>query len=766
MRAPRRRPILRLLVLGAGLAGALACQDTGCDCAAPLEAPMPESQKVYDAVQMRLTPSAFEFVQGRLPEILDRFLEDGLTFVVPRTDMRECMPLIGWPCFNLRICENGCALTAEIVSVSLNRIAPDTLALDARVNLDGTITIRGSLDCDVPIHIRNKPLSANVVLVVDGRDRLLYFDLRDLNIQLRNSDYSLECPWWYDWLMEVLKSTITGAMNSTLQDQLDDTLKDALDGMRCLGCDYYTGGCPAGSACDGDGEYCQDARGCRIQPLGLVGRMDLGELLAEVSPGLRASLDVFLAAGQWESAAVDPLVRNDGLELRMVGGADARRDACVPPPHPGEIPLPSPPPRLGFSDLVPGTAIPYMAGIGVSDRFLDWFLYHAYLSGLLCLNLGSDTVEMLSSGTFSLLMGSLGTLTHGRNTPVKLRLRPERVPHVEIGAGTFTTAPDGQRVIDQPLLHVYLPSLSLDLFVRIDERFERVVTLTQDIHVSLALDFTPQNEIVPLLDSRSIEISDMRASNHELLAEDPAALAQLLPTLLDMALPMLTDQLGAIALPPIEGFELSVAALQGEYPRPGSQGVYEFLGLYANLRLAPLQPTPRRTSARLLALELPPVERMSIRAPGGPLAPALELEVRADGEAPAEYSWRVDGGAWSLFQPGPRLRLSSPRLLLTGPHVVEVRARTPGDYTSLDPIPARVRVEIEAPVATPAAARERPELLPGPAPGPLPASEPQAHALLPSPSEEPHLGCSSPGAHAGGLVLLPLLGLFALRRRR
>ncbi len=774
----RHRLVGRLVLAGLAVSLALGCGDAGCSCVTPLAGPMAEEQKVYDAVQLRLAPTAFQFIQGNLDEIIAQFMEGGLAFEVPYVDAtQEFDAGLFTVTIVMHICEIPCPLDIEIVSVNLARIAPNVLALDARINLSGTITIRGDIDCDVPIDIRNKPVSANVVLDVDGRDHLLTFDLQDLQVEIEGDDFDLDCEWgWFDFLMDPitnwLVNLITPLLDSTLQNQLDGAVADALDGARCLNCDFYTQGCPAGSACDGDGAYCEDGQGCRAKPMGMVGELALGELLASVSPGMQASLDVFLAVGQWESTVNDPPIRNDGLELRMIGGAAAERDLCVPAPPAGEIPSAAPPPRLGFTDVVPGTAVPYMAGIGVSDRFLDWFLYQGYLGGLFCLSLGSDTTDMLSSGTFSLLMGSLATLTGGENTPVMLRMRPEHVPNIEIGAGTFTTDAQGNRVIEDPLLHVFLPGLALDFYVMIDERFVRVVTLTQDITLRLALDFTAQNELVPLFGPDSITIDNVRATNYWLLAEEPASLEQLVPTLIDMALPLLTGALEPIALPPIQGFALSIAAVQGDYDRPGTP-YHEYLGLYANLSLAPIQPTPRRTRATLVELVTPPAALMAIGAPGGPRAPRATLELGADGEAPAEFSWRLDGGGWSLFQPGPRLEVTSPRLLLAGRHLLEVRARTPGDYTSLDPTPARIALEVSA------LAPRDPGTLPAPERSASASARAAALALevvartapLSSPEAaaepRPDAGCASsagPGGQAGLLAGL-LIALAMLRRR-
>ncbi len=762
----------RLLLGGAILLFGLACGESSCDCVAPLEGPVAEDAKLYDAVQARLTPAAFDFVEDNLTDIIDTFLEEGLNFEVPYVDAtQEFDAGLFTITIVMHICETPCPLAAEIVSASMSRVPPDTLGLDASLNLNGTLVITGDLDCEVPLHVQNKPVHADLKLLIDGRDHLLTFDVQNIDVELTSDDYDLDCEWgWFDFLMDPIVSWLTGLITPLLNDQLmgelDGTIADALAEFTCLPCDFYSGGCPAGSDCNGDG-YCERDGQCLVSPLGVVGRLDLGELLADVSPGLSAELDLFVAAGQWESAAVDPLVLDDGLEARLIGGAATERHACVPAPDPAQVPDNAPPPRLPFSDVVPGTADGYMTGIGVSDAFLDWFMYKAFLSGLLCLTIDTATTDgMLSSGTLAALLGSLNRLTGGQNTPVRLELVPGGVPQAEIGAGTFTTDADGNRILDEPLLHLLLPEVGLDFYVLVDERWVRVVTLTQDIRLMLGLDFTPDNTVVPLFDEDSIEIENVQATNYELLAEDPAALEGLIPTLVGMALPMLTDSLAPIEIPPIEGFALEVTAVQGDMPRPNTD-FFEYMGIYAKLRLAtaPLPP-PRRTRAELLAVRTPVRSLMSLWAPGGAQYPEVEARVTTAGGAPAEYSWSLDGGPWSVYQTGPRLVVHDPRLALTGEHELAVRARTPGDYLTLDPDPARIRFTI-APeddgvryVPPPGlAARARlVELGLAPQTQPLQAG---------GEAEEPaRVGCASaPAGTAAPLCLL--LGLFwALRRRR
>lgn len=693
-----RRLLIRLALLQGALLGALACGGTQCDCVTPLPEPIAEDAKLYDAVQARLTSQAFAFIEENIPTLIEMFLgEGGLEFDVEHIREEFCAPPFDWPCFVLHICEDGCTITIEIVDASLSRVEPNVLGLDAHLDINGTITISGDLDCDVPIHVQNKPVHADVLLQIDPDDHLMFVQVGGVDVSLSNSDYSLECSWWYDWLMEILKGVITDQINNAVGDQLDGAMDDALRDLVCLPCDFYSLGCPAGSSCDGG--YCvADADGqCLTNVLGMAGTLDLGELLADVSPGLQAEMDILVAAGQWSDPSVDPLVLDNGVELRMIGGADTTRHACVPEPDPAEVPSNASPPRMPFNDVVPGTGEPYMTGIAISDAFLDWFMYKSYLTGMLCLSLGTETTDMLSSSTIALLgMGSLNDLTGGRNVPVRLELHPQHVPFMEIGAGILSTDDQGETVIEEPLLYIFMPGMALDFYVLLDEHWTRIVTITLDMSMEAALDLTPDNHLIVLFGEESIHLDNVVVSNHELLAEDPATLADLLPTLVGMALPMLTDALEPIEIPPVEGFVLDIQSIQGDMARTGTD-FYEYLGMYANLEFAPPPPQGRATTARLLEVRVPDLELMSLGRPGGPMYPEVLIEAGTAAGVPAEFSYRVDGGFWRPFTASRLLRVHDPRLLLMGRHRVEVRARTPGAYRTLDTSPAAVEFEIRPP---------------------------------------------------------------------
>jgi MYXO-CTERM domain-containing protein len=224
---------------------------------------------------------------------------------------------------------------------------------------------------------------------------------------------------------------------------------------------------------------------------------------------------------------------------------------------------------------------------------------------------------------------------------------------------------------------------------------------------------------------------------------------------------MLTDALAPIEIPPIEGFVLNIVAIQGDMPRAGTD-YYEFMAIYANLEMAPPPPPrTRSTRARILQVKAPSLELMSITRAGGPVYPEVIFEADTDSGEPAEYSWRLDKGLWRPFSPGPKLLVRSPVLALIGTHTLEVRARTPGDYRSLDPTPEVINFEVKPTqleldnLRLSARPQTRVETS-----GPKVA--PMQQALTDDETQTDSCACGTTAP--GGLVLL--LGLFFLRRKR
>ncbi len=640
--------MLSLLLFGA------ACTGSSCGgCTTPLAEPFPEAPRVYDGVQIRISQSGFSFVEQNLPEILDSMLTDGLNFEIPSSTTT----ILGT---DIDLCRSPCPVSAEILESRITLISPDKISLNGTIDLDSTITVDSILGhCEFPLQLRQKPLSAQAQLLVDSSTYLLYYDVGDLEVTIGDDDYDIQCPAVYDWLLELLKSYITNVLNSQLQQQMDSTIDDLIAAQTCLPCDYYSNGCPSGSSCDQDG-FCQASSHCVIKPQGLAGTVELGAMVASVDPANDATVHLLIAGGQAQQANQRPFVRSNGLEVRIIGGTFSEQDQCVPDPDPSEIPSTGIATPMQFGNLIPGQGQPYMAAVSVAGMYLNHFIYQLWRSGFLCLTIDSASLDMISSSTLALILPSIGALSEGDNLPVRMELHPQGVPEIEIGAGTFL--PDGS--VDGPILYLFLPNLRLDLWMKMFGRWERILSLSQDVEVDLALDFTPDNQVIPMVDENSISVRNVQLLQYELLAESEDQLIDLVPSLINLALPQLLDSLQGISLPDMQGFHMNVKALQGDMPK-ASTPYYEFMSIYADLDFIP----PEATLAAKTLAEVTQLENgfvITNKNPG------------------TEIQYRMDKGMWSTFKRGDKIRVKLPCGLY--PQRLQIRARKIGDYRTLDPI--------------------------------------------------------------------------------
>jgi len=771
-RAPGTRKRLGRCALLLLLAGSLACEKPK-----PVEGPLEQMTRIDHALQVRLTPAGVGFVESQFLSLSAEMFPEGLSFPFPPTEQKFGL-------FKLNICPEGCALKGEILDLHVAYAAPNVISVDTRVSIEGTLNTSGVMKCAIPINLQDKPIQMDLALQVHPVDHLLSFEVRSASLALVGSDYDLQCPVWADWLLELFKGWITSTINNTIRAKMVSMMNDGMADFLCLPCDQYPWGCPAPSRCEG--KFCMQDGRCRAKPLGLVGNLDLGTLLSGVVPGVQSRMDVFLSAGQTQDPLNSPLVVKNGLEIRLMGGMNAVKSGCVPEPSPGEMPPVSPAPLITFSPTVPGTDQSYMAGVGISQAFVNHALYQGFRSGLFCAGIGTEQIPELNSSTLEIMVPSLRALGQPGPAPVRLALRPTHVPAVQFGAGTILRS-ESQRVLDKPLFTLSFPGLAMDFYLLLDRRWVRVLTLETDLGLRLGLELTPDNHLIPVMDEGSIVASALTtvAKHHEVLQETPEMLQKLLPTLVELALPVLLASIPPIALPPVQGYNLRVLALRAEMPQANGQA-FDHLGIYANVELGESHSRPRNTLAAVRALALPPLRAMEISSAGGLATPRLTVEVGTDSPERAEYSYRLDGGAWSLFQQGPTLEVHSPRLLLQGKHELQIRARTPGDYQSLDPTPTRLTFAVNrpaelggAPAGRPGASETGVAAPTGPGASQTSAPAPSGPALSPdrpdiSPTGEgPTLeeeasgcGCSSP-APGGGAPLWALLAIaLALRGRR
>jgi hypothetical protein len=204
---------------------------------------------------------------------------------------------------------------------------------------------------------------------------------------------------------------------------------------------------------------------CLPMRIGVETRIDASELLSNIFPGSTLIMDILFAM-QGEAQAV-----SGGYNLNFFGGFENRAApaACVsgitlanPPTRPTDIPLAASLQNSEEAHVV----------VGVAERMMDWAGYQLWEGGTLCIEAGTRLDQLLSTGLFSVLIGSLNDLAFpSSGAPSASRSARSSRPTITLGAGTE----------EDPFLTVALPELALDFYVWSTERYVRFMTFTSDV---------------------------------------------------------------------------------------------------------------------------------------------------------------------------------------------------------------------------------------------------------------------------------------------
>jgi hypothetical protein len=668
-----------------------ACGSKGCSCAQPIKGGYPVAERHEGAIQVRATQSLFQFFSANGAKIIPSLLPSGTTFNVPP----QCSAPAG-----TKICcatpAPMCRLQITFTNVVLTPTTPNVIQLEADFQLKTLdnlpLNIIGGT-CFVSIDTTRTGgptmhISAPIALPVDMTTDLTNVTIDSTKVTVTGLDAG-DVNENEAGSTPILCAGV-GFFNTVivpvLEGQISGQLAGAVSGQTCMSCTTQDDCNSFASACTSG--QCVDAKGNCIQEIGLESKMDVGSALASFAPGTQASMDILAVLGGWS-------VADTGLSLGMLGGGRGDpHSPCVSPvpaPSPGAIP----PSTTFFTDVLPDGAEPYHLGIGVHKSELDSLGWGAYDSGVLCLHIGTASVAQLSAKTVGLIIPSLADLVHVPDAPLFLSMRPAQPPTFTLGKGTFKVDPmSGMKSIDDPLLHVKILDFAIDFYAFVDERYVRIMTLTSDIDLPISLDVDAMGQLVPLIGDVSSAFTNLRVTNSELLAESPEDLAQSFPTLLGVAVGTLTSSLKPIALPALMGLNIRPKSITTT--DPDANGVNQFLSIFADLAVATPLERAAETTARLVSLSLPPTAGFAVTGRGGTVPTAtLQLGGRSVNGRALEWSWALDGGAWSPFSAAETIVIHDPRLWLQGRHNVDVRARTEGFSTSLDLTPARVELLVD-----------------------------------------------------------------------
>lgn len=399
-----------------------------------------------------------------------------------------------------------------------------------------------------------------------------------------------------------------------------------------------------------------------------------------------------------------PVVNRNGLgmEITMSSGTEAEIAPCIGELDPF-LPMPGPVPEPPATD---SRNRPYHLWTTFGSTYINQFLYTAHRSGTLCMKLSSEDIRELTGGSFtlnasllSLLASDLSKVATDR-APVILEIKPRTPGFMELGTGEVIGMDAMGNDLYDWLMKLNIEDIGVAFHVFMHDRYVRVFEVTTDVFIGLNVNILPDNTLE--VEVGELRIDDFAEEFNELLPN--ADFEEILPTLLDLALgAFLNDSLR---------FDLDITdavsdALGGapiflrvnELHRDGVQEDYLSMTLTmtssrtTNLTLA------AQTIARLHPSEDGLVERLDgVRRPTGRVRIIVGEGLHYDDQTALEYQVRVDGGLWRAARPARpdgTLFVEDPKLKMPGRHVIEVRSRYIGDYTSLDVTPVAIDAVVD-----------------------------------------------------------------------
>ena len=438
-------------------------------------------------------------------------------------------------------------------------------------------------------------------------------------------------------------------------------------------------------------------------PLGIEGMLDVGNLLAGLSPGTKSQLEARLIPGGYAH------MQNGGLSLGVITGLNSDRNPgtrgdlasepalCVPPlatPNLGAAPSSLPATtRSSFRldaaeqfDGVPTDPADTDVAIGLSETMLDLAGHHLVTSGALCLGVGSALVPQLNLSTIGLFVRSLGDIaSDAGNDPLLLVTRPQRALDFTIGDNTTAS----------PGLTIGLDHLEVDFYAFVFERYVRAFTLDLTLNVGINLELAQADGMAATVRPHLIGIEPanvkIKVLNSEFVKESPAVLETLLPSVFGLITPLLGN-LPEITLPDFAGIRLDGLSIHHVTTNQD-----DFLAIYGSLDpssiLSPLGLSPAGSFAaqaasagvaRLVSVTTPPIEqvRSALLHEDGGAMPRVTFDVDARDAAGRELEWtyRLGNGLWRAWHSESPLVIEDPAFAYQGKYVVGLQSRVKGDY--------------------------------------------------------------------------------------
>ncbi|MBQ4333884.1 MAG: hypothetical protein IJC63_00805 [Myxococcaceae bacterium] len=492
------------------------------------------------------------------------------------------------------------ALTAKITAAIKT---PDDNGLKITMPLDRlNTTVDGSITAD-----GQTPITVSIGLDVWlGSDplQLLQFELHEIEegVYLGGIDSVVDAidislgSSILDGAIGLIKGTLISALGGTIQT----AIKDALDKASAQPCSFATddesdmnGTCAAagqtcecyatgGLDCARADLRCKNADGSfpSIYP-GYEGRVVLGKLLSAFGADAASAFDFALAigggldiAGLTEGGSKTGYI-HVGAQAGVLAFPDAHA-TCVPPTMAAPIRV-----EGSLDDALKTGPSGHQVGVGISEYALNNALYQVTRSGALCLDIGTETVAMLTSTLFAGFVPSLSLL--GKDLPMSLAIRPGQAPRISFGKNLI----DESGAISDPLATVVIEDLSLDVYASIEERTVRLFTLNVDVAAPVALELGTnelgQTTAKPVIGkiSQMLVFNTEVETNSEILTEDISNLGNQLGSLLSMADGLIGGLISELTIPDVMGLRFRVDGLNGMAPDTNGQSAY--LGAFVSV---------------------------------------------------------------------------------------------------------------------------------------------------------------------------------------
>jgi MYXO-CTERM domain-containing protein len=691
------------IIVSAIFVFAMGCGDFGgcgaCGSAGPLPpGGLPTDQTVEGGAQIRVTQAGFTKLTSILPGALNQQLADG--FCVPRGSfgdpsscgLFELNTGAEW-CYNSgNGCNPGCKANVSLNpnGLTITPTSQNNLRVNVSASLNTTLPIRGRLlcvslgSCNLSISSNNLGGSFDIAVGVKPSDGELDIRLARINSFNLNMDFQ-GCGIISDIAgvaTDIIDSFVGQFIIQLLTPFINDMLQDFLP-----------------------------------NPLGIAGMMDIGELLAGVSPGTDGFMEARIVPGGYAR------VVGNGLSLGVITGLNADEDPstrtpgltsephlCVPPlPAPNFGVAPHNLPTV-FRSAFNGNTFSLAAAnefngapdpaadlaMGISETTLDLAGHHLVTSGGMCLGVGTTFIEQLNVGTIGILVPSLAELQEEGNAPLLLVTRPQRA--IDFTIGDNTTA--------SPALTMKIDHMEVDFYAFLYERYVRAFTLDLSMNIGINLEFEQQPNMPAMIKPSLVGISSdkvtVKVLNSQFVRESAQHLENVLPSVFDLVTPLL-GSLPPIQVPTFAGFSLNNLSIQKVVT---SQD--EFLALFASLgasqamrivgeqepliqtaiaamdaALPPAQPHSRG-KARLLSIATPEpatVRDALLRTAGGQL-PEVTFQVDRYDELgrELEWSWNLNGGMWRPFTTASPLVIRDKAFAWQGKYTIGLVSRVKGDY--------------------------------------------------------------------------------------